>query len=147
MAATDIQHDAIHAAYEDVRNDSTPTTWAILSYDGNTIVLNATGDDFADFQSRFSDEERLFGFVRVTTGEEPAFKSARAKFVLVTWIGADVSALKRAKVSTDKTLVKNVIKNFALEIQTSEKSEVKESYFKQLLVKAGGANYGTGVRD
>jgi len=35
--------------------------------------------------------------------------SKRAKFVLITWIGADVSALKRAKVSTDKTLVKAAI--------------------------------------
>jgi len=147
MAATDIQQEPINAAYEDVRNDSTPTTWALLSYEGNSIVLNGTGDDYADFQSKFNDDERLFGFVRMTTGEEPAFKSARAKFVLVTWIGAEVNALKRAKVSTDKSLVKNVIKSYALEIQTSDKSELKEGYIKQLLVKAGGANYGTGVRD
>jgi len=35
--------------------------------------------------------------------------SKRAKFVLITWIGVNVSALKRAKVSTDKTFVKAVI--------------------------------------
>jgi len=35
--------------------------------------------------------------------------SKRAKFVLITWIGSNVSALKRAKVSTDKTGVKTVI--------------------------------------
>jgi len=147
MAATDIQQEAINAAYEDVRNDSTPTTWALLAYDGNTIVLNATGEEFSDFQSRFKDDDRLFGFVRMTTGAEPAFKSARAKFVLVTWIGAEVSALKRAKVSTDKSLVKGVLKSFALEIQTSELNELNEESIKQMLVKAGGANYGTGVRD
>jgi len=147
MAAPDIQREPINDAYEDVRKDASPTTWAILSYDGNTIVLNATGEEFDDFRSRFTDDERLFGFVRLTTGDEPKFKSARAKFVLVTWIGAEVSALKRARVSTDKTLVKSVVKNFALEIQTSEASELDEVYIKQLLVKAGGADYGTGVRD
>ena len=35
--------------------------------------------------------------------------SKRAKFVLITWIGTNVNALKRAKVSTDKTFVKAVI--------------------------------------
>ena len=35
--------------------------------------------------------------------------SKRAKFVLLTWIGTNVSALKRAKVSTDKTFVKAVL--------------------------------------
>jgi len=44
--------------------------------------------------------------VRITVGDE---MSKRAKFALITWIGANVSALKRAKVSTDKTVVKAVI--------------------------------------
>jgi len=140
----DIQRDAINDAYEDVRNDTTPTTWLILSYDGNSIILSATGDEFDDFKSRFTDEERLFGFLRMTTGDE---KSKRAKFVLVTWIGSEVNPLKRAKVSTDKSVVKSVIKSFALEIQTSDLSELDEAHITQLLVKAGGANYGTGVRD
>jgi hypothetical protein len=145
---TEIQKEDIAEAYEDVRNDASPTNWALLGYDeNNTIVLSGTGDDFDEFRGRFNDDERLFGFLRVTTGEEPNFKSKRAKFVLITWIGANVSALKRAKVSTDKTLVKAVLQNFALEIQTSDLHELDEEHIKGLVVKAGGANYGTGTRD
>ena len=44
--------------------------------------------------------------MRVLVGDE---MSKRAKFVLITWIGPSVSALKRAKVSTDKAVVKTVI--------------------------------------
>lgn len=40
------------------------------------------------------------------TGDE---LSKRAKFAFVTWIGPSVSALKRARVSIDKALVKEVI--------------------------------------
>ena len=54
----------------------------------------------------YADDERQFGFVRIVVGDE---MSKRTKFVLITWIGANVSALKRAKVSTDKTVVKAVI--------------------------------------
>jgi len=143
----DIKTEEIAEAYEDVRNDSSPTTWALLAYDGNTIVLAGTGTDLEEFKSKFSDEERLFGFLRMTTGEEPNFKSKRAKFVLITWIGTEVSALKRAKVSTDKTFVKAILKSYALEIQTSDRSELEADHIKALLVKAGGANYGTGTRD
>ena len=53
-----------------------------------------------------ADDERGFGFVRVTTGDE---LSKRAKFVFVMWVGANVSALKRAKMSTDKAVLKQVI--------------------------------------
>ena len=34
--------------------------------------------------------------------------SRRAKFVFITWIGPSISALKKAKVSTDKAFVKNI---------------------------------------
>jgi hypothetical protein len=44
--------------------------------------------------------------VRLFTGDE---LSKRAKFAFVTWIGGSVGALKRAKVSIDKTLVKEVV--------------------------------------
>lgn len=143
----EIQKEEIAEAYEDVRNDATPTTWALLAYESNTIVLAGTGTDIDEFKSKFNEDERLFGFLRMTTGEEPNFKSKRAKFVLITWIGANVGALKRAKVSTDKTFVKAVLQNFALEIQTSDLAELEEDHIKGLLLKAGGANYGTGTRD
>jgi hypothetical protein len=140
----DIQKEAIAEAYEDVRNDSTPTSWALLTYDNNTIVLGGTGSDYEEFRSKFTDDERLFGFVRLTSGDE---LSKRAKFVLVSWIGANVGALKKAKMSTDKATVKTILKSFALEIQTSDPAEIEENHLREALIKAGGANYGTGVRE
>lgn len=52
------------------------------------------------------DDERVYGFVRLETGDE---LSKRAKFALITWVGSSVGALKKAKVSTDKAFVKEVI--------------------------------------
>ncbi len=54
----------------------------------------------------FAADERVYGFVRFETGDE---MSKRAKFALITWVGASVGALKKAKVSTDKAFVKEVI--------------------------------------
>jgi len=135
--------DGIFDAYEDVRNDSTPTSWILLSYDGNKIVLSNSGDDYGELLNLFNDSERMFAFVRFQMGDE---MSKRAKFALITWVGPSVSAMKKAKLSTDKAFVKEVIKNFAVEILGEEKSDVTEEAVRTALAKAGGANYGTGVR-
>ena len=52
----------------------------------------------------------ITGFLTINsffqTGDE---MSKRAKFVLVTWVGPNVSVMKKAKMSTDKALMKDVI--------------------------------------
>jgi len=135
--------DRIFDAYEDVRNDSTPTTWILLTYEGSQIVLSQSGEEYSELLNQLNDEERMFAYVRFNMGDE---MSKRAKFALITWVGASVSAMKKAKLSTDKAFVKDVIKNFAVEILAEEKSDVSEETVKSALQKAGGANYGTGVR-
>lgn len=40
------------------------------------------------------------------TGDE---MSKRSKFLLVTWVGTEVSPIKKAKMSTDKALVKEIL--------------------------------------
>lgn len=55
------------------------------------------------FPLYFVEDNRIYGYVRLETGDE---MSKRAKFALITWIGPSVSALKKAKVSTDKAFLK-----------------------------------------
>lgn len=56
--------------------------------------------------SLLQDDCRLFGYVRITTGDA---MSKRAKFTLITWIGESISGLQRAKISTDKAIVKEIV--------------------------------------
>lgn len=53
------------------------------------------------------DDERAFGYVRLITGDE---MSKRSKFALITWIGKNVKPLQKARVSTDKAFVKDVLR-------------------------------------
>lgn len=55
----------------------------------------------------FTDDERAFGYVRLITGDE---MSKRSKFALITWIGKNVKPLQKARVSTDKAFVKDVLR-------------------------------------
>ncbi|XP_062594525.1 coactosin-like protein [Saccostrea cucullata] len=139
-----IDKQAIRDAYEEVRNDSNDTNWAVMKYDGSNIVLSATGSSFEEFASNFSDDDRVYAFLRVVAGDE---LSKRAKFALIVWLGKNVSGIKRARMGPDKSLVKEVIRSYAVELMINEKSELNEDFIREEIMKAGGANYGTGTRD
>lgn len=140
-----IDTESAQEAYELVRNDTTPETWALLKYtDNKEIVLHRTGTDYDDMLSEFGEEERLYGYVRLEVGDE---LSKRAKFVLITYIGQNVSPLKKAAVSTDKAFVKMVFSQFQVEILADTLADVSKDKVEDRVRKAGGANYGTGVRD
>ncbi|KAK7070896.1 Coactosin-like protein [Halocaridina rubra] len=117
---------------------------AVFKYDGSQVMVAAKGQTFDDFKSQFGDDERAFAYIRLLTGDE---MSKRAKFLMVTWVGTGVSPIKKAKMSTDKALVKEVLANFAVELTLESAHELDHEAFLQELVKAGGANYGTGVRE
>ncbi|CAH2056876.1 unnamed protein product, partial [Iphiclides podalirius] len=141
---TGLDRDTIRSAYEDVRSDGTPTEWAVFKFEGSRIVCSARGSDFTEFRKQFADDERAFGYLRLQMGDE---MSKRRKFLFVTWVGPNVSVINRAKMSTDKAIIKDIISNFAVELQLESQAEIDIDQFKDALNRAGGANYGTGVRD
>ncbi|XP_060892398.1 coactosin-like protein [Labrus mixtus] len=135
---TTIDKEACREAYNEVRDDNTDTMWAAFTYDGSKIVPAGQGTDYDDFKKMCTDDSRLFGFVRVTTGDA---MSKRAKFTLITWIGENIGGLQRAKISTDKAKVKEIVQNFAKEFMLSDQRELDEDCIREELKKAGGANY------
>eukprot|EP00911_Craspedida_sp_UC1_P001287 UC1_evm1s968 len=104
------------------------------------IKLDSTGVAYDEFLTHFTDDARVYGFVRIETGDE---LSKRAKFALVTWVGQSVGALKKAKMSTDKEDVKKVIRSYAKEILADDLEELAHDTIKEQVIAVGGANYGT----
>lgn len=141
--ATAIDKDAIRQAYDDVRSDNSETEWAVFKFEGNNLNVTATGKDFKDFKSAFTNDDRGFGYIRISTGDE---MSKRAKFVFVTWVGPSVSVMKKAKMSTDKALMKDIIQNLSVELQLENHAEFSHDFFKGQVDRASGARYGTGER-
>ncbi|XP_053678956.1 coactosin-like protein [Anopheles nili] len=141
---TSLDKDAIREAYEDVRSNLSDHEWAVFKFDGLKIVCSAKGQGFQEFCGEFQNDERAFGYIRIQMGDE---MSKRSKFLFLTWIGPEVGVMQRAKMSTDKSIIKDVINNFAVELQVETSADLDLEMFKAHLNKAGGANYGTGVRD
>ncbi|KAL9952998.1 hypothetical protein ACROYT_G040342 [Oculina patagonica] len=134
-----IDEVSIKQAYEDVRSDNTPTTWALCTYaTKNTIALLDTGSDYNEFLNYLTDDNRAYGYVRYETDNG-------TRFAFITWIGPGVSPLKKAGVSTDKAFMKEIFMQFAKEILADEKAELKYEVVQGILEAASGAMYGTGV--
>lgn len=142
--STSLDKFPIREAYDDVRSDLSDTNWVVMKFDGAQIVCTATGEDFDEFKGHFTDAERAFGYIRIQMGDE---MSKRRKFLFLTWIGPEVGVLKRAKMSCDKAIIKEVINSFAVELQAESQADLDMALFREQLEKAGGANYGTGFRD
>jgi len=143
--STAVDKDAIRQAYDDVRSDTKETEWAVFKFDqSNRLGVTATGKEFGDFKTHFEADDRGFGYIRIKTGDE---MSKRAKFVLVTWVGQNVSVMKKAKMSTDKALLKDIIQNMSVEFQLENHGEFSADHFKLKVDKASGAQYGTGVNE
>ncbi|XP_054715011.1 coactosin-like protein [Uloborus diversus] len=141
--ATSVDKEALRDAYQDVRADTSETNWALFRYKGSEIIHDNSGESLDELRQSLSDHERAFVFVRVFAGDE---MSKRKKFVLLTWVSPEVSALKRGRVSIDKALVKQVVQNFAVELQLESPEELTEDFLRAHVDKVGGANYGTGTR-
>ena len=106
---------------------------------GDNLELLGSGTGGVDgAREHFKDEDVVYAYIRVTTGDE---ESKRAKFVLFTWVGPDVKILRKAKVSVHKADVKSVFSAFAVEWQASDEDGLDAEKLKETVVKAGGANY------
>lgn len=142
--STAMDKEAIKEAYMEVMSDGNGIEWATFIFKDNKLEVTAKGSEFNEFKSQFKPDDRGFGYIKIMTGDE---MSRRSKFVMVTWVGPNVSVMKKAKMSTDKALMKDIIQNLSVEMQCENANEISEERFKTEVVRAGGANYGTGVRD
>ncbi|KAI8839475.1 hypothetical protein BJ741DRAFT_599435 [Chytriomyces cf. hyalinus JEL632] len=136
-------------AYEDVRNDSTPTNWLLLEYaddKSDNIILSASGNGgLEEAKTKLDDNKPAFGFVRVVVGNDAL--SQRVKFLFFTWCGVGVKVMRKAKLSIHIANVKQVLQTFSVEVSATTLDDLTESEMVSLIKKSMGANYdGQGTR-
>jgi len=130
--------DALNAAYEDVRSDSSDTVWATFSSSQKGVKPDSNGTNLQELLQQFTDTNVLFAFFRMTTGDS---LSVRTKFCFLTWIGEKGGPLAKARAGPNKRVLQQVITNFAWEGTYSDLRELDLKSIEQEVRRAGGANY------
>ncbi|GAM16930.1 hypothetical protein SAMD00019534_001050 [Acytostelium subglobosum LB1] len=135
-----VSNPELAAAYQDVLTDATETNWCLFGYEGaSNIVLQGKGTGgLAELVGNFAADQCQYAYLRVLSGDE---ESKRAKFVFISWCGESVGALKRAKMSVHKASVKQVIKNYGVEVHATTHDELDESALLTKIKKSSGADY------
>ncbi|KAF2823073.1 actin depolymerizing protein [Ophiobolus disseminans] len=142
--AADILSDPeINQAYEDVRDDKSQTTWLVLKYASATsdnLALSSTGSgDIAEMTETLGEDEAAYAYVRVKLGNDEY--SERVKFVFVVWQGPQTKVMRKAKMSFQSGQVKQVLRSYAVEVQTGDKRDLEGEAVTLKLRRAMGANY------
>ncbi|TFL04708.1 actin depolymerizing protein [Pterulicium gracile] len=139
----DLTDPAISAAYLDVRDDKTETTWVLLDYisdRADKLAVTKTGSgDLSELREQLDDTKASFAYVRVKYAND--VQSQREKFILVVWIGPSCKIMRKAKVSVHAADVKQVLRVYSIEVAAREKDDLKEEPIIIRLRKAGGASY------
>jgi len=139
----DVSDPAIAEAYTDVRSDKSATNWMLVSYEGDKgdkLVLTSTGEGgLKELAEAFDDAQAQFAYTRVNYSSDP--QSVRNKFVFITWIGPSTRVMRKAKVSVHAADVKQVLRQYAVEVAARERGDLEEEPIVVRLRKAGGASY------
>ncbi|XP_014676618.1 PREDICTED: coactosin-like protein isoform X1 [Priapulus caudatus] len=129
--ATIVDKENVIQAYDAVRDVNTDITWAVFKYDNNYLVCGGVGNDFDEMKSHFTDDDRLFAYVCVEVGD--SYAQHCSKFVLLTWFGPQVSVIQRARMSTDKGLLKEIVLIFSKELHIETIDQVTPEYLRKVV--------------
>lgn len=121
--------ESAHAAIQDVRDDNSPTTWAILHYQNDDVKLPltvlATGTGERDeFRKHVKSDMVAYILFRTTDVYEGI---TNVKFVSFNWVGDEVKPMSKAKISTHKGAVAPIIGAVHLALNASAPSELTQS--------------------
>jgi len=122
-------------AIADVRNDATPADWAlcVLGDDGRTLRLCGAGlGGAAALAARLTADAVYYGLVRTTDVIDSS--TTAVKFVFVSFLGSELSPMRRAKVSTIKGAVSAAFGAYHAEmLSATDPSEVTAEAIDALL--------------
>jgi len=131
----DVSDAGIVDAYNRVRKDNGDINWVLLGYENNKkLIVAGTGSGgINELASNLQDDQCNFGYARVVSKDD---ETTRTKFVFLTWKGDTAPVMRKGNMSVHVSNVKKVIKDYAVEVNAVEKSEINEDDIVNKLKKA-----------
>ena len=128
----------LSSALADVRSDSSSTDWALARLSGRALTLVASGEGGAAALSRYlTDDAVFYGLIRRL---DQIDGSATVKFVFLSFLGARLPPLERARTSTVKGALSSAFSPFHAEMmRMTEPGEVTDQAVDELLHEMFGS--------
>ena len=140
----DANYDALREAWNKVASRNDGAYWCLFNFDasGKVLQVKATGEDgFSGLVAALDDGEVAFGaFLVKGIDDRGSTVSERDKFVAFTWIGENVSVMKKARVSVQKKDVLRIFDGCGMNIEIMDRESFTPKYVTSVLLKSGGAH-------
>ncbi|CAF1037219.1 unnamed protein product [Adineta ricciae] len=138
--SVDLSSADIQQAWQDVRNDGADTNWILLTYaDNGDVVLSGKGTGgLTEMKEQMNSNQVYFGVVRVRAVDDHGSK--RAKFVFITYVGAGVPAIRRARVSTHKPEFERLFNGYHIQVYANSEDDLSEDAITSSLQACAGAH-------
>jgi len=133
----------IDAAWQQVLDDSSKTTWLYCKYseDLKTLDLQASGEGgLSDFKKQVGDQMAWGAFRCYGVDKRGGTEVRRTKFVFVQVRPEGVSTMKKAKQASHKANVKEVIGNTHIDVSIDTAADLDEQSLIKTLQSATGAH-------
>uniref|UniRef100_A0A7S4I819 Coactosin n=1 Tax=Vannella robusta TaxID=1487602 RepID=A0A7S4I819_9EUKA len=123
-----------------VRSDADDLSWVTFVYAPNShniLDINGSGTGgLGEFRDNFDESQRMYGLLRVT---DIIDGHTTIKFVFVSWAGAKVRVVPKAKMATHKGSIVNLIGQAHITLDASEASDISDDVVMTRVTDASGS--------
>ncbi|KAL6063066.1 Actin binding protein [Balamuthia mandrillaris] len=132
----DVSDPSLLDAFEDVRNDATPTNWVIYTYKprSDSIKVQSTGTgDLKEMLEELGEGKVQYCFIRFNL-------NGTFKFVYIAWCGEGVSGMRRGSFANHAVDMSKFLTGFHVQINARAWEDINEQDILARLKKATGSH-------
>ncbi|XP_058271107.1 drebrin isoform X2 [Hemibagrus wyckioides] len=127
---------ALLTAYQDVIDESSPTDWALYTYedDSNDLTLASSGDGgLAEIMVTFDNGRIMYGFCSL---KDPT--AALPRYILINWVGEDVPDARKCACASHVATIAEFFQGVDIIINASSMDDIDPSAIGQRLTNGTG---------
>jgi len=142
-ASTDLaftEPEAAETLIKRVRSDADDLAWVIFKYEANSdnmLGIHASGEgNLEEFRSNFDVSQRMYGLLRLVD----VYDGHRTiKFVFIPWAGERVGIMRKARMTTHKGSITELIGQAHVTIDCSEPGDMSDDIVMTRITDASGS--------
>lgn len=132
----------MEAAWKQLTDDKDATNWILLGFPKKTLdVVGSGSGGLSELVGKFDDAEVMFAAFKVLgVDDKAAVTSSRSKYIGVTFVGGNVSGMKKSRTLSSKEEINMLFQGCAASMQISAADELTAIEVARKLLASGGAH-------
>jgi len=143
--AVDLSDQSLKQSWDSLTEKDGKTNWILFTFENEkSIRLVASGNGgggLDELKANLKDDQIHYGAFRVIgVDNRDTTVSRRPKFIWFTWIGKNLSVLKKARTSTQKPDMAKFFQSAQMNLELSGQDDLTKNEIGKRLLASGGAH-------